>query len=245
MALRLQPTLADMLSEVLTGLNLGAAGPTNVELHPLIQRKLRDAQAFLWARHPWLQNRIRIAIDLVDGQTDYEFPDAFDPGSIRMVTCVSNRTTTHTEWPVHGGVELEDRNIDAILPVSTLTGIPYRYQFMDQVIRVQPAPTGDDPPTMFLELESGVVPLVEPDERPAVDGRACVMLATILVKEDRRMPVGETERGILTSYIDAQRGKQTEPQVFTLGTDYRHPNDYGSGHWRRLQPYNRDGWRPS
>lgn len=242
MALQLQPTLGDMVSEVLQGMNLGVQGEENADLHPLIRRCLRDAQAFLWAKNPWLQNRTVALIALVAGEADYELPDSFRPGSLRRVYARSNRSV-NIEWDLSGGVDPEHRTGDRTQ--SLADGTPYRYELIEKILRIHPAiVAGDDnPPTLHLEMDLGASPLENDDsDRPAVDGRACIMLGTILAKENRRLPVGDTERAILTEYIQSQRGKQRESRVFTLGTDWRHPSEYPID---RRRPYNRDNWIPT
>lgn len=240
MALKQQPTLAEMISEVLAGLNLGIQGALNADLHPLIERNIRDAQAFLWSEYRWLHNRVTVEIALVEDETDVELPDSFDPGSIRNVYARSNRSAGVCVWDLQQGVESSDRN--SVIAEPSGDGIPYAYQITDSVLKVFPAPRGDDPPTLVLEMDSGLSPLVAPGDRPAVDGRALIMLATITTKESRRIPVGATEKAILEKYIASQRTKQREARVFTIGTDYRHPMDPTP---RTRTPYNRDDWRPS
>lgn len=240
MALKQQPTLSEMVSEILAGLNLGVQGALNADLHPLIERNIRDAQAFLWSEYRWLQNRVTVEIDLVADETDVDLPDSFDPGSIRNVYARSNRSSATTVWDLAQGVDSVDRN--SVIAEPSGDGIPYAYQLVDSVLRVFPAPRGDDPPTLVLEMDTGLAALVAPDDRPAVDGRALIMLATITTKESRRIPVGATEKAILERYIASQRTKQREARVFTIGTDFRHPMDPEP---RTRTPYNRDDWRPS
>lgn len=240
MALQQQPTLGEMLNEVLAGLNLGAQGALTADLHPLIRRLLRDAQAYLWSEYRWLHNRVKIDIALVVNETDYDLPDSFDPGSIRNVYAHSNRASTTTEWDLQQGIDTRDRN--AVISEPSGDGIPYCYDIVDEVLRVFPAPRGDTPPTLVIEMDTGMAPLVDDGERPSVNARACVMLATIMTKESRRIPVGVTERTILDRYIASQRTKQRPARTFTLGTDYRHPMDPKP---RSRTPYNRDDWTPS
>jgi hypothetical protein len=240
MALKEQPTLGEMIGEVLAGLNMGAQGVLTAELHPLIARNLRDAQAYLWSEYRWLQNRTKVSVELVANETDYDIPDAFDPGSIRNVYCRSNRGSNTMEWDLEAGIETRDRNLVVSEPSGD--GIPYAYDIVERVIRVQPAPRGETPPTMWIEMDTGVAPLIDDGERPSVDGRAMVMLATITTKESRRIPVGATEKAMLDRYVASQRTKQRPGRVFTIGTDYRHPMDPRP---RLRSPYNRDDWRPS
>jgi hypothetical protein len=240
MALKQQPTLGEMTSEVLAGLNMGAQGALTAELHPLIARNLRDAQAYLWSEYRWLQNRTGVEVELTADETDYDIPDDFDPGSIRNIYCRSNRSSETTEWDLAAGIETRDRNM--VIAEPSGDGIPYAYDIVDQVIRVHPAPRGDDPPTMVIEMDTGLSPLTEDEQRPSVDGRAMVMLATITTKESRRIPVGATEKAMLDRYVASQRSKQRPGRIFTIGTDYRHPMDPRPS---LRTPYNRDDWRPS
>ncbi len=246
MALKLQPTLSEMVTAVLDGLNLGNQGALNADLHPLIKRHLRVAQAFLWNQHPWLQNRVLERITLANGVTDYDLPDSFEPGAIERVYCASRTSSSTDEWEVSGGITPEDRT--AVETNAYAGRKPFRFEFIDRILRVHPAPEGDDadednaPPYLYLEMQEGQSPLLEDEHRPAVDGEACIQLATILTKEQRRMPVGDTERQTHAKYVASLRGKQREPRVFTLGTDYVHPSEIRrSG---KAGPYNRDDWRP-
>ncbi len=240
MALKEQPTLGEMIAEVLAGLNMGAQGVLTAELHPLIARNLRDAQAYLWSEYRWLQNRTTVEIELIATETDYDIPDSFDPGSIRNIYCRSNRSATTVEWDLAAGIETVDRNL--VINEPSGDGIPYAYDIVDQIIRTFPAPRGSTPPTMVIEMDTGLAALVDDKERPSVDGRAMVMLATITSKESRRIPVGATEKAMLDRYVASQRTKQRPGRVFTIGTDYRHPMDPQP---RMRTPYNRDGWTPS
>lgn len=240
MALKEQPTLGEMVSEVLAGLNMGAQGVLTAELHPLIERNLRDAQAYLWSEYRWLQNRTKVEVELTANETDYDIPDTFDPGSIRNVYCRSNRSSSTMEWDLAAGIETADRNM--VISEPSGDGIPYAYDIVERVIRVHPAPRGTVPPTMIVEMDAGLAPLIADEERPSVDGRAMIMLATITTKEGRRIPVGQTEKAMLDRYVASQRTKQRPGRVFTIGTDYRHPMDPKP---RLRSPYNRDDWRPS
>ena len=142
MALKQQPTLTTMVSEVLDGMNLGAQGDANADLHGLIRRMLRQAQATLWHEARWLHNRVSTEIELTEGVVAYDFPDDFEPGSLNRMYCRSNASETVDEWDLSGGITPADRSADARAPA---TRTPYRYDFRDGTIVLHPAP-GTIPP---------------------------------------------------------------------------------------------------
>lgn len=239
MALQLQPTLSEMVGEVLAGLNLGVQGEENADLHPLIKRMLRQAQAYLWNHYRWLQNNVSVSIDLVEDVTDYDIPDTFQPGSIRRIYVRADGDIVR-EWDLVAGISPADRTAAGVTSTSQYN--PFKFDIIDHIIKVHPAP-GADPGTLHLEMDTSMSPLLEDEERPAVNGEACIQLATIYVKEQRRMPVGQMERDTHLAYVMDLRPKQSTGAPFSYGTGYIHPCDTVVQPGRRRYYDDLDTWR--
>ncbi len=203
-----------MRAEVLAGIGQGAQAAFVTDLYPLIDRFLRQAQTELWNRFSWLQNRTEITIPLIQGTKTYDLPDTYTPGGLSNV---SVRTADGLrEWALAEGITPEDRE-NAVLG-GTLAYVPTKFDIQGGVINLLEAP-GTNVATLVLAMDSGPVPLVAENERPAVDSEACVQYGTILTREHMGMPLGNAEARML-NYVNMLQGSNAERTTTAIGGGY-------------------------
>lgn len=207
-----------MRADVLAGIGQGAQAAFVTDLYPLIDRFLRQAQADLWDRFSWLQNRSEVTIALVQGQKTYDLPDSFQPGGISVA---SVRTADGLrEWSLTEGISPQDREL-AVLG-GTLAYVPTKYEIQDGVINLLEAP-GTVAVTLVLAMDTGLGQLTAESDRPSVDCEALTQYGTILVREHMGMPLGNAEARML-AYVQRLQGANAERVGSVgIGSDYIDP----------------------
>ena len=143
-----------------------------------IDSRIRSAQKQLYELYPWLVSYVSGEITLDNGETDYDVPDDTEPGKITYIAV--HRLSDGWICPLGRGIRPVELNyLTAVPPAASM---PLRFDFIDGVIRIEPAPDTAYYDKLKLQYYQAVSRLVEDTDRCVVDGEALFMLSEILVK---------------------------------------------------------------
>lgn len=219
MALSQYRTRDQMVTEVLVRCGLGVQGELTSDLHPQVQGDLREAQHELWHKCRWMRNRTRVEIEAVADQTEYDFPDTMDTGSVDQVQA---KDTSGRVWALEPGIRADDRSLAALEGISG-TDEPSRWSVNDTVLEVLSAP-GDTIESLIIEGWLKPNPLIAPDARPAVDDEAMIRYAVIkLQKFKGQFTVAEARAelaDLYEGYVADLQGDEAVPETFVMGGQY-------------------------
>ncbi len=210
------PTLGDIRTAVAArcGLSPGGTLPRNIQSR--VDERIRSAHAQLYESFPWTRQLIQLAVPLDDGETDYDVPDETSTGNITYL--LIRRVSDNATFQLLPG--LRPQEIDARTPV--IKTLPRWYTFIDDVIRLEPAPDV----TLYSELvvwcfrePNG---LTEDGDPILVDSEAIKSFAEILVKEDFGKPVGQLRLDLFggqgrDGYLTTLKMKQGDGGGFQMG----------------------------
>lgn len=235
MTQRLPPTLADIRTDLVTRCGLASGATVPPRMQPLLDTRIRSAHAQIYELFPWVILTVDNMFDLSLGETDYDIPDNTEPAKIEEIGI--RRISDGRVFPLEPGFTLGE----STAYVSQQTNqLPLRYRIIDGIIRLAPPPDTVyyDKLCMTYRLVPG--PLVQDDERLAVDGESVLQLAEILMREHFG---GVDTRGLRANferYMTRLRVKQSNGAGFQMG-----------GHQsivvqtRPRNRFNRLGWRNS
>lgn len=242
MALQLQPTLGEVRSSVLARCGLATQGNVPRNIQAILDERIRSAQRQLYELYPWLQTFVSREIPLVADTTDYDVPDDTDPGHIQFVSVR----------------RLEDGKLYELEPFYTPTepntivettegGLPLRYNFIDQIMRIQPKPDVTEYDALVLWYNQTVPAFIEDSERAVVDGEALIQLSEILVKNHFGGQDTDALERSLERYVDRKRSRQSDGAGFQMGgrRSFRGmPDRRNRFHGGMLRASYGDAWRP-
>lgn len=217
MALALQPTLAEIVSEVLSAVGEGGTGVASPASQVIVKSLARRAQERLYVEARWTINRKRLGIALAADATQIEWPDDARVGSIHRVSCVRTADTDY-EWTLTAGITPDDRTTWAYGSYDTTAPVPYKYDFLNDVIEVGPA--NSEACTIYVQYDEAPSALEADGDRPGCDGGALIRLTEILYRNHMG---GDLRAGIpllqneLTSYLARLRPRQGTSQGFAIG----------------------------
>lgn len=238
MALPLEPTLADLTSELLTLVGQGGNGVASASMSARAEAAIRRAQKLVNLEADWTINRRRLAVALDADATEIDWPDDTLPGSIQRISAVRDSDNKY-EWELAGGITPADRTSWNYGGFSTLQDVPFKYSYHDGVIEVGPA--SSSAVTLYVAYVVGPSDLVSPDDRPNCDGEAVLRKAEIVLRNQ----LGGTYREALPAciaeyerYIKLLRPRQGEEDMIAIGSDWafqdmarRTQRDNQQRHW--------------
>lgn len=215
MAMPVRPTLGELRESLLRrcGLATGGSAPANVM--PLIDERIRQAERLLHTRidftHLWESRDIPMS----PGVSAYDWPDRVNVGDLIRVSVVNG---DGYEYELETGLRPNERNTAYPQPQTQQAswGTPSSYTVQNQVIYVGPTPT-DEWATLRMEYYLAPGPMVDPEERCAVDPEALLMQAEILTKQHFGMPGIEPVQVQLREYLIDLQGKQGDGDGFQMG----------------------------
>jgi len=208
-----------------------------------IDERIRSAQLQIFEQFPWMANYVVRTIPLQNQVTDYDVPDDTDTGYIDYISV--RRIQDGYLFQLDRGIRPSEMNT---LILNTPVGsMPSRFQFIDEIIRIQPPPDTAIYDVLSLNYIQKPNALVEDGERVVVDSEAVRMLAEILVKEHFGGQDTQSLRAALAEYVDRRKMKQGDGDGLLMG-------GYQSIHSRTqrrnrfvessLRQYGWQDWRP-
>jgi len=212
MSLALPPTLAEIRLETLASCGLATEGNIPRNIQDVIDTRIRRAHAMLYENSPWLRTLVEREIPVEDNVTDYDVPDDTEPGKIEAVGI--RRVDDGWVFRLEPGIRLGETNV--LKPRMSLS-YPMRYTFINQIMRVEPAPTHPYYDVLMLQYRQVPGPLMQDSERVVVDGIAVKMLAEILVKEHFGGQDTQALRRDLQSYADSIKSDQSDGEGLQMG----------------------------
>lgn len=220
MALPLEPSLADLTSELLTLVGQGGNGVASAAMNSRAEGAIRRAQKVVCLEAGWTINRRRLAVALDASAITVDWPDDTAPGYIESVSAVRNSSNKY-EWELQGGITPADRTSWNYGGFSTLQDVPFKYSFHDGVIEVGPA--SSSAVTLYIAYVVGAADLVNPDDRPNCDGEAVLRKAEVILRNQ----LGGSYRDALAGceaeyrrYIDLIRPRQGEEDTMNIGSEW-------------------------
>lgn len=217
MAHKVAPKLAEVRKAVAVRLKYVEQAAQSPMLRGQIDEAVRAALNDLLLQCNWVELRQRRETKLIDKQNIYDFPDNFDPGRIESITVVSDKGA---RYRLEAGVRSYERDEYRF---TERTGMPLRYEFINEEMHLYPAPDGEQYPT--LEIEGFYRPSepVNDDDSIPVQKEAIIRLATAYMKPDG---VREREVALALHYAQGLRSLNSENETIQIG-----------GHLSRKHPY--------
>ena len=182
MSLQPQQTLGEMTSTILTAIGEGGEGVAAPATVAMVQELIRRHQSILVKDAPWTINRTRVAVELPANQTIVDWPDAFEPGSIELVSA-RKATDAQYEWTLESGITAYDRSIWINAANTSVSFVPNKYDFLDGAIEVGPLCT--EAITLYFQGMIGKASLVEDGDRPNCDSIALALKTEIAFRNAR------------------------------------------------------------
>lgn len=210
MALQLQPTLGEIRQSVLARCGLATTGNIPRNIQGILDERIRSAQLQLYEEAYWLANYVQREITLDADTTDYDCPDDTEPGNIDWI---SVKDTDGRVYEMSPGYIPSDPNV----LVNESASLPLRYNFIDQIIRIQPVPDTTRYTALVLWYRQRPGPFIEDGERAVVDGEALKMLAEILVKDHFGGQNTTKLEQALGRYVMRRKGKQSDGSGWSMG----------------------------
>lgn len=173
MALPLERTLAEASAEVLARCNLGTPETAGADVVALVQAAIRQAQQQIYLEAQWAVSRLTTTIAMLDGVSEYDWPDTVRPERISQVSAF----TSSYEWRVNRIIYPEDRSL-ALATYGLYA--PAKYDYRDGIIEVWPTPSGSTLATLRIEYWQALTPLVNDADRLTCGSEAVVLLASAL-----------------------------------------------------------------
>ncbi len=215
MAMPIRPTLGELRESLLRRVGLAAGGSAPANVMPVIDERIRQAERMLHTRIDFTHLWERRDVALTAGVNEYDWPDNVEVGDLRWISAVNS---DGYEARLSPGLRPIERNSAYPTPQTDPVSWsqPLIYTIQNQVIRIGPTP---DESWVKLTYEYYLAPgpMVDPEERCAIDGEALLMQAEILVKQHFGMPGIEPVAGQLTEYLKDLQGKQGDGDGFQMG----------------------------
>jgi hypothetical protein len=213
MSAALQPTLAEARQEVMNRCGLATEGNIPRAVQGTMDSRIRSAQKQLYELYPWLRNYVTGEITLSNGVRDYDVPDDTEPGEIDYISV--RRISDGWVYPLERGVRPVERNY--LISVPPANSMPMRFDFINGIIRIDPAPDTTYFDVLQLQYYQVIVSLVEDTDRLVIDGEAVIMYAEILTKQHYGGQDTTKLENQLGLYIQKKMGKQGNGSGFQMG----------------------------
>jgi hypothetical protein len=215
MAMPIRPTLGELRESLLRRVGLAAGGTAPANVLPIIDERIRQAERMLHTRIDFTHLWERMDVPLTAGVNEYDWPDNVEVGDLRWISAVNQ---DGYEARLNPGMRPIERNSAYPTPQTDQTNWsqPLIYTIQNQVIRIGPTPD-ETWVRMVYEYYLAPGPMVDPEERCAIDPEALLMQAEILTKQHFGMPGIEPVVGMLDEYLKDLQAKQGDGDGFQLG----------------------------
>lgn len=238
MSLAAPITLAEARQAVLVRVGMGIQGNQSANAYPAVDEYLRSAVRQLYVDAEWTVLQMEATIALTTDQSEVDWPDDSEPGSIVTIVAVN---TSGTEVPVEPGFRANERRM------ATTSGRPVVYYFHDGSIFLKPAASADWT-SLIVNYKATSGNIEEDDDIIPVDAEAAIQHATLAFKRAWKLPVEPADEIRLQRYIEQIRANQSSGEGYVAGGRKRavveRPNRVGrSRYYGNGAPYNTD-WNP-
>jgi hypothetical protein len=211
MALPLPPTLQEVRTAVAIRLGYGQQAERAPAMRELIDEFIRRAAVELLLEADWVELRVRVATDLLDGVDEYDFPDRMDPGRIEQLIVVDK---DGHEIPMLPGLHASERSL---LDSRDSYDLPVRYEFIDGLIKVSPPPDAERYPTLLIEgYQAPAEPHADSDRIP-LHKEALIRWATALGKAHFHKLSEENQLVGVRRLLQRVRATQSEGATIHIG----------------------------
>lgn len=216
MAIPTRPTLVQLRESLLARVGLASDAAIPSTVIPVVDERLRQAQAHLLARFDMTYLWTLKDFELTTGTSEYDWPDNVDMGDLKRVCVV--RGTDGFEFELMPGMRPNERNtmFPSVTNDSSSWGCPRLYTVQNQVLKIGPAP--DDSWTLLrLEYFDSGSPLIADTDICSADPEALLLKAEILVRLALGMQgIQDLERNLKDYLMDLQ-AKQGDGDGFQMG----------------------------
>lgn len=212
MAFRLPPRLAEVREAVSIRIRYGKQGTRSPQLRDTIDEHIRSAVAEIMREAAWAELRVRGEIALVDGESEYDFPDNMDPGRLERLIVVSQ---SGREYQLQADIQSHER--EDFTRGDDPRSLPLRYEIVNEAIQILPAPNADEYVTLVFE---GYTMPPEPrhnDDRIPLDKEIVIRWATALMKMDLGKADGQVTMLAARNYLNTLRPTQTQGSQLQIG----------------------------
>jgi hypothetical protein len=213
MSLPAAATLSQVRDEVFTRCTLNTGGDRGSRALKLVDSMIRRAQRELAISSPWLRLSSSVTINLVTGQTAYDFPDEMDPG--RYMELYVRNTTSQAYYPVTPDPSQGQRNG---LATSTM-GRALFYWFNDGQLYISPSPDTDSWDQLRIDGYLREGDLIDDEALVAVDSEALIQRAEIFVRPRIGQVVTQDMKDSHLAYVRQVRSLQGENPGTMAGGD--------------------------
>jgi hypothetical protein len=225
MAFELQPTLAEIVAEVLSAIGEGGTGVATPATVTQCQTMARRAQKRLYHTAAWTINRTRFSQVLAGSSTivgtqSIDWPDQILPGHIVRIDA-TKVADPRQEWTLEAGITPDDRSTWNFGGFSTNTFTPYKWDTHDGLIELGPVNKADV--NIIIEGDSAPSALRVENDRPGCDGEAVIRLTEILLRNslggDYRAGLPALQSEFL-AYLEDIKPKQGSGKPIVVGAEW-------------------------
>lgn len=230
MALSIAPRLSEVRRAVAVRCHMGPQAERSPGFRAELDEWVREAFHTIVNEADFLVLKVALETDLIHGQHAYDIPDGMKVGDIDQVLVraapqsTGNGKQVLEEYPLMAGVREYERNAWA-MPApdpetgeqEDRTGLPIRYEIIDQNFMVYPAPNTELYDTLIVRGYRMPPEPVHDDDRVEVDKEALIRLATAIGKSARRLPDAQDARARYETYVAKVRGNESEGETLRIG----------------------------
>lgn len=212
MAFAIPPTLAEVRKSTAILLNFGAQAAQAGSLRELLDEFIRQAARDVALEFPHAELRFREDIDLIDGQSIYDWPDNLDPGRLERVTVV---TDSNKEYALRSDIQPHERSMwtQGDDPRSA----PVRYEIINQDLNILPAPDTETYKTLRIEGYARDISPTHNDDKIPVDKQALILMSVAYGKAHFQHADALAAAQKAKEYIKRLRPMVSEGAVFRIG----------------------------
>jgi hypothetical protein len=209
MSLPMTKTLGQLREQVLLRCGYATTGNQSAAVAPLVNSFLIGSERELFDEVEWLNAQRRTTVTLTADVNTVDWPDDSEPGEIQGVWVVRADNGRISE--VMPGLYLNERD-DA---ENGESGRPILYEFMDQAITLEPAPSSD---YTSLAITYRLAPsMVQENDTCLVDPEILIQRATFKFREYLGLPIGNVELGNHERYLARLRSSNAQKGGLVLG----------------------------
>lgn len=215
MSFALPPTLMEVREAVAIRLNVGAQATVASSMRDLLDEFIRRASREVLLEAAWVELRVRLEMDLVDGVSLYEWPDNMDPGRLEGLSVVSQLDGNDERvYELHAGIRAHEQEM---WTGDSAKGLPVRYEIINGDLRLLPAPDTENYQILRIEgYQRPPEPRTNTDRIP-LDKEAVVQKAVAIGKQHFGHPDALLAANDFRLYVERMRPLQSDGEDMVLG----------------------------
>jgi len=215
MAFAQPSTLSEIRLEVATLLKMGRQALQSNAFSDIIDAYIRSAVSELRLKAEWVELRVRLSTDLIDGQNTYDFPDNMLPQGLDRVCVVD---ADGEIYDLTAGLSTSERSL--YTSGDDPRSMPVRYEIINKEINIYPAPDTEIYKELVFEgYLDPALPFAATDAIP-LDREALIKWAVAKGKMDKGRSDAVASMAEAVEYTKLIRTAQSDFSGFRVGGRY-------------------------